>query len=228
MIWQFGERGYDVSIEFNGRVGEKPPKWDYMDDYRRRNLYYVYSSLIDLKKNEDVFSTTNYTLDLYNALKKIKLTADDMSVVVLGNFDIVEGNIDPDFYSTGTWYDYWTGDSIVVTDVNEVVNLQAGEYRLYTSKRLTKPDFVGVDDIETSQNNNLLFPNPVIETLTITNTENVNQIYIYNLMGSVVFSKVYTNSNYIEINTHDWNSGYYFVRMENNDGGLISKKFIKK
>jgi hypothetical protein len=74
----------------------------------------------------------------------------------------------------------------------------------------------------------LVFPNPVIETLTITNTENVNQIYIYNLMGSVVFSKVYTNSNYIEINTHDWNSGYYFVRMENNDGGLISKKFIKK
>lgn len=49
MIWQFGERGYDVSIEYNGRVGEKPPRWEYMEDWRRKNLYYVYSSLIDLK-----------------------------------------------------------------------------------------------------------------------------------------------------------------------------------
>jgi len=228
MIWQFGERGYDVSIEFNGRVGEKPPKWDYMDDYRRRNIYYVYSALIDLKKNEEAFKTTNYTLDLYNALKKVKLTSDDMSVVVLGNFDIVEGDINPQFQSTGTWYNYWTGDSIVVADVNETINLQAGDYRLYTSKRLSKPNLVGISDVETLQSSNILFPNPVIETLTITNTENTKQIYIYNLMGSIVFSKSYTNSTYIEINTQEFKSGYYFVRMESNNGNLTSKKFIKK
>ena len=228
MIWQFGERGYDVSIEYNGRVGEKPPKWDYMDDYRRRNLYYVYSALIDLKKNEEAFKTTNFTLDLHNALKKVKLNSDDMSIVVLGNFDIVEGDINPQFQSTGTWYNYWTGDSIVVTDVNETIKLQAGEYKLYTSKRLTKPALVGISDVEMAPKNNLLFPNPVIETLTITNTENVKQIYIYNLTGSIVFSQMNTTGNYVKINTQDFTPGYYFVRMETNNGELISKKFIKK
>jgi len=228
MIWQFGERGYDVSIEFNGRVGEKPPRWEYMDDYRRRNLYYVYSSLIDLKKNEDAFSTTNYTLDLYNALKKIKLTADDMSVVVLGNFDIVEGDINPDFQSTGTWYNYWTSDSIVVTDVNETINLKAGEYRLYTSKRLTKPEYVGISDVEKAQNTNVLYPNPVINNLTITNTEDIKQINIYNMLGKIVYSESYNNNKAIVINTNYLNSGYYIAKLESKNGYLISKKIIKK
>jgi hypothetical protein len=217
-----------VSIEFNGRVGEKPPRWEYMDDYRRRNLYYVYSSLIDLKKNEDAFSTTNYTLDLYNALKKIKLTADDMSVVVLGNFDIVEGDINPDFQSTGTWYNYWTSDSIVVTDVNETINLKAGEYRLYTSKRLTKPEYVGISDVEKAQNTNVLYPNPVINNLTITNTEDIKQINIYNMLGKIVYSESYNNNKAIVINTNYLNSGYYIAKLESKNGYLISKKIIKK
>ncbi len=228
MIWQFGERGYDVSIEFNGRVGEKPPRWEYMDDYRRRSIYYTYSALIDLKKNEDVFSTTDYSLDLHYALKKIRLNSDEMSVVVLGNFDIVEGDINPQFQSTGTWYNYWTGDSIVVTDVNETINLQAGEYKLYTSKKLSNPGSVGIDDVESLKSLNTLYPNPVLETLTITNTENVNQVVIYNLMGSVVYSASYNNYSNIIINTDRLNSGYYIAKLKTNDGVIISKKFIKK
>jgi 1,4-alpha-glucan branching enzyme len=228
MIWQFGERGYDVTIEFNGRVGEKPPRWEYMEDWRRKNLYYVYSSLIDLKKNEDVFSTTDFSLDVYNALKKIKLNSTDMSVVVLGNFDTEEGNINPDFQFTGTWYNYWTGDSIEVTNVNETISLQAGEYRLYTSVKLTKPALVGIDVFESNNNNNVLYPNPVSESLTITNTENLKEINIYNLLGSIVYSDLYTNGSNIRIDTQKLTPGYYFVRMETKQGEIISKKFIKK
>ena len=228
MIWQFGERGYDVTIEFNGRVGEKPPRWEYMEDWRRKNLYYVYSSLIDLKKNEDVFSTTDFSLDVHNALKKIKLNSTDMSVVVLGNFDTEEGNINPDFQFTGTWYNYWTGDSIEVTNVNETISLQAGEYRLYTSVKLTKPALVGIDVFESNNNNNVLYPNPVSESLTITNTENLKEINIYNLLGSIVYSDLYTNGSNIRIDTQKLTPGYYFVRMETKQGEIISKKFIKK
>ena len=228
MIWQFGERGYDVSIEYNGRVGEKPPKWEYMNDWRRKNLYYVYSALIDLKKNENVFSTTDFSLDLHYALKKIKLNSAEMSVVVLGNFDTQEGNISPDFHTTGTWYNYWTGDSIDVTNVNEPIILQAGEYRLYTSKRLTKPALVGIDDVETAKSKNILYPNPVIETLTITNTEDVVRFNVYNLMGSIVYSDLHDNKPNIIIDTQKFPSGYYFVRMETNKSDIISKRFIKK
>ena len=38
MFWQFMEVGYDFSIDHNGRVGNKPIRWDYYQDPERRNL----------------------------------------------------------------------------------------------------------------------------------------------------------------------------------------------
>lgn len=151
-----------------------------------------------------------------------------MSVVVLGNFDTEEGNINPDFQFTGTWYNYWTGDSIEVVNVNETITLQAGEYKLYTSVKLTKPALVGINLFDSDIYNNVLYPNPVSESLTITNTENVNDIYIYNLLGSIVYSNQYNNVSNIRIDTHKLTPGYYFVRMRTYQGVIISKKFIKK
>ena len=228
MIWQFGERGYDVSIEFNGRVGEKPPKWDYMNDYRRKNLYYVYASLINLKKTKDVFSTTNYALDLNKSMKKIQLTSDSMSIVVLGNFGITEGEINPNFQSEGTWYDYWTGDSINVTNVYEHITLQPGDYKLYSNVKLTKPDLVGIDNntkVETDYN---IFPNPAINNITITNTNNVKNVDIYSITGSIVYSTTNRSTNMLNINVHNFNSGYYFIRLTTKSGDIVTKKFIKQ
>ena len=34
MIWQFGELRYDYSINFNGRTGNKPIRWDYYSDLK--------------------------------------------------------------------------------------------------------------------------------------------------------------------------------------------------
>ena len=228
MIWQFGERGYDVSIEFNGRVGEKPPKWEYMNDYNRKNLYDVYSSLAGLKKNEEVFKTTDFTLDVHNAMKKITLNSSNMFVVVLGNFGMVEGDINPNFQKTGTWYDYWTGDSIMVTDVNQAITLQAGEYRLYSSKKLSYPNPLSIDGVEMLKSNNQLYPNPVESILSVSDASSVKHIDIYNLMGSVVFSKSYNNNNIIKINTEYFTSGYYVARIKTNSNQIVSNKFIKR
>ena len=226
MIWQFGERGYDVSIEYGGLLGEKPPKWDYMDEWNRKNLFYVYSALIDLKKNEEVFSSTDFTLDLNNELKKIKLSSDDMSVVVLGNFDLVEDNINPQFQTTGTWYDYWTGDSLQVTDVNITILLQAGEYRLYTSKKLNKPAYVGIDDTELVQNNIIIFPNPATETINVLSAENIVSLNIYNLMGSLVYSTEVYNNEILSIDVRSFNKGYYITKTQSNNGKTYTNKFI--
>ncbi len=46
MIWQFGELGYDYSIDYNGRLGEKPVKWDYYTNPYRKYLYDMISALI--------------------------------------------------------------------------------------------------------------------------------------------------------------------------------------
>ena len=57
MIWQFGELGYDYSIDENGRVGEKPVKWDYLDDANRLKLFDVYSAMLRLRKQYPVFTS---------------------------------------------------------------------------------------------------------------------------------------------------------------------------
>ncbi|MEO8796174.1 MAG: alpha-amylase family glycosyl hydrolase, partial [Daejeonella sp.] len=65
MIWQFGERGYDYSINYpsgtsNDRLSNKPPHWEYMNEPNRKKLYDVYSKLIKLRTEQDVFETSNF------------------------------------------------------------------------------------------------------------------------------------------------------------------------
>lgn len=56
MIWQFGEIGYDISIEENGRVGKKPCKTaEYMAVKERKALYDTYAMLIKFRKDNPRF-----------------------------------------------------------------------------------------------------------------------------------------------------------------------------
>jgi hypothetical protein len=140
MIWQFGELGYDFSIDENGRVGRKPIRWDYYNNTNRKRLYDVFSSLIDIKKNELAFESDDFTLNTGSFLKRIEINHSDMDVRVIGNFDVEEGEIDPNFSQTGSWYDYFSGQEISVSDVNAKISLAPGEYHIYTTKQLTTPD----------------------------------------------------------------------------------------
>jgi 1,4-alpha-glucan branching enzyme len=233
MFWQFGELGYDYDIEYNGRTGEKPIRWDYLEDWKRRSLMYVYTSLIELKKEEKVFETTDFDMDVSSLMKKIRLTSNEMSVVVLGNFDVVEDEIDPNFYSTGTWYDYWTGDSIVVTDVNARISLEAGEYRLYTDKKLNTPDFVGVDETIVSKLSDfVVYPNPATTRLSLSmhlkEASNLN-IVIVDMQGRIV-NNAYSGQQpgglrNFEMDISGLQQGLYFVRV-NADGQNMVKKVL--
>ncbi|MFZ4704752.1 MAG: alpha-amylase family glycosyl hydrolase [Bacteroidales bacterium] len=163
MVWQFGELGYDYSIDYNGRVGEKPIRWDYLDHWQRHYLNKFYSSLIDLKKNQDIFETTTFSTSLAGASKRINLTANGKSASIIGNFDVQPSSIDPAFTHTGYWYDYFSGDSINVTQINAPIALGLGEYHLYTDFRLDKPDIgMSISNPLLSANSNkvVVYPNP--------------------------------------------------------------------
>jgi hypothetical protein len=147
MIWQFGELGYDLSIDFNGRTGEKPILWVYSQDLSRNRLYTIFRILNNLKKEQEVFSTSDYTYSLTGKQKSMQLNSTSLKVNILGNFDVISGYVTPAFQQTGKWYEYFTDDSITVTAVNEPILLQPGEYRIYTSKRLKSPKTIlGIED----------------------------------------------------------------------------------
>ncbi|MEI7897137.1 MAG: alpha-amylase family glycosyl hydrolase [bacterium] len=169
MIWQFGELGYDYSINYptgtsTSRLARKPIRWDYLGDWRRRYTKNIFAALAGLKKNQPVFATTTYSLDVGGAAKRMWLRHSSMDAVVLGNFDVVELNVIPNFTGKGKWYEFFTGDSLNVTDTAAVLALKAGEYRIYTTVKLAKPVFTGIDENlnpgKFKDKQVLVYPNP--------------------------------------------------------------------
>jgi 1,4-alpha-glucan branching enzyme len=168
MIFQFGEIGYDVSIDYDCRVCNKPIRWNYFAEVNRRHLYDVVGALIHLRREHEVFSTDDFSWSLNNAAKRINLNHATMDAVVLGNFAVTARDIDPQFQNTGWWYEYFSGDSLSVTNVNDLITLQPGEYRIYTSERLSTPDITMSVYSPLEEGADIrLFPNPASDCVTI-------------------------------------------------------------
>ena len=97
-----------------------------------------------------------------------------MNVIIVGNFDVVERDIVPAFYYSGTWYDYFSGEEVEVMDSSAPLALKPGQFHIFTSKKLPTPE----DDIlnsipETEDNIPEIFtleqnyPNPFNPSTTI-------------------------------------------------------------
>ncbi len=112
-----------------------------------------------------------------------------MNVKILGNFGMVSGSITPNFSATGTWYDYLTGDSIIVTNVSAKITLEPGEYHVYTNKKLAAPDLsIGILEESLLSENSwdiLNYPNPASEYSTVAfdvKKSNPVSVTIFNLI----------------------------------------------
>ncbi|MCB9210509.1 MAG: T9SS type A sorting domain-containing protein [Ignavibacteriales bacterium] len=198
MIWQFGELGYDYSIDYNGRIGNKPIKWDYLENIDRSNLYKTYAALNYLKNNYEAFSTSNFNLNVTSYVKRIQLTHESMNVVIIGNFDVITRSISPSFQNTGIWYDYFSGDSLDVTDTQISIQLNPGEFHIYSTEKLPVPEkdiLLGDLEINTTPNDfNLLqnYPNPFNPSTTIKYT-----------IPSNIKSKTANGSAFVQLNVFD-------------------------
>ncbi len=228
MLWQFEELGFDISIDFNGRVGNKPPKWDYLFEDNRVALKNFVSKLTKLKTKLDVFETTNFNLDVYNAMKRVKLNSSNLNLVALGNFNVVSGNMSGSFQHTGLWYEYFSGNTLQVNDVNMNISLAAGEYRLYSDSEITASDLsTGIETIANELNPIQLYPNPVKNLLRISKLpkEKILNWSIYSIEGKEVLSGNW-NFNQNQIDVSSLKSGFYFVEFRDAKSSY-QQKFIK-
>lgn len=231
MLWQFGELGYDYSIEYGCRVCNKPIRWDYYSNANRLRIYQVWSELIKLKTTYPAFSTTNYNMSVAGFGKRINLNDPDMNVTVLGNFDVNLANISPNFQHAGWWYEYFSGDSLNVSDVLASFTMAPGEYRLYTDVRLSTPDIIeGINHVDEMANNSIIaMPNPTegeTEILTTLQTADDVVLEFYNNTGSMI--ERYDLGKQAEgIFSFTWNSnapaGIYFCRLVYGDNAGVVK-----
>lgn len=228
MIWQFGELGYDFSIDYNGRVGNKPIRWDYYHDNTRRKLFDVFSALIHLKKTEPAFSTADFNMNVAGPMKRIELNHADMDVRILGNFDLTRQSMNPNFSKTGNWYSYFSGDTLQVTDTREEISLAPGEYRIYTTKKLEKPQITKIGQKKTNPAKTILtYPVPARNELFIESEGVLESCAVFDTGGRLVaFREVGSQNLVLDISCY--NTGIYFLRINLPDGSLVHKKFMVK
>lgn len=153
MMWQFGELGYDSTINacHNGtppsedcRTSPKPIKWDYLNNTNRKALYDVYARLLTLRKVPaylPAFTTTHISYSLGGAFKWLQVNEDSLKICVIGNFDVTSQTSSVSFPSAGTWYPYIKGGSKyditpthTATGTPQSFTLNAGEYYVFLDR----------------------------------------------------------------------------------------------
>jgi 1,4-alpha-glucan branching enzyme len=178
MIWQFGELGYDYSINRCGdgtikdacRTDAKPIVWNYLQNADRKKLYDVYSVMLALRNHPSYrngFVTDRVTYNLSGGFKWLKLTTDTSNLLVVGNFDVspVTGSVV--FQNAGTWYDYLTGQTITASGSSQSISLQPGEYHVYLNRNITNILTPVTDPEGPGRNTRLsIYPNPVTSNST--------------------------------------------------------------
>jgi len=227
MVYEFGELGFDYSINYGCRECLKPIKWTFLKNANRLRLYKVWSALMNLRNNYSTFNTTNYTINLSGAVKSIQLTG-DFDAIAIGNFDVVPNTAAPGFQHTGTWYDYFSGQSINVTSTGQTFSYKQGEYHLYTDQQLPLPDITavgtGIEDIALQQNGDIsLYPNPnrgVFNMVFDMKETSETELAVYDLSGKLVYNihaKLGEGTQNLLINLNEHNTqlaqGIYFYRL---------------
>ncbi len=247
MLWQFGELGYDFSINWcaNGsintdcRTDPKPIKWDYLDDPYRNRLRQVTTALLHLRKNYEVFHTNTYQLNISGGqVRSMYLDGSDIDVVVAANVSSTNSNGSVNFPVAGTWYEYYTGQTLEVTTTGQQpMPLQPGEYRLYTSQFVPLPAGVVISSTATlpdAPEALEVAPNPANDQFMVWFTLNKSaqtQIDILDNTGRLVYTSgtqdMSAGDQRALVPCASWQAGVYFVKVSTADGGVAVQKMVK-
>ena len=135
MIWQFGEMGYDVTIEENGRTGRKPLHWEYLDNEYRKALQDTYAKLLKLRNDHpelfDGSAALSWKVGVSDWTNGRSLHLESITgkeLVVLGNFTNTETTIAFPA-EAGEWTDWKSGEK---QDVTASVKVPANSFVIYT------------------------------------------------------------------------------------------------
>jgi hypothetical protein len=242
MLWQFGELGYDFSINHcedgtvndGCRVSPKPVKWEYRDDADRYALYSHIADLNRLRSTYDVFTDGTATLSPGGSLIKTltlknspytatPATEEDMNVVIAVNFDVAAQLPAIAFPHTGNWYRYYEGGiAINVAGETATISMAPGEYMLFTDYPIESPFVTGVGEVAGLKLS--VYPNPATSVITIDNPEPSLSFDLYTQQGQ--------HFNAVKLEDDQWDvrhipSGFY-IGIVRTQSGTKRIKILKK
>ncbi|MGB4415366.1 MAG: alpha-amylase family glycosyl hydrolase, partial [Paludibacter sp.] len=223
MVWQFGEMGYDYSIDSNGgRTNPKPSAWGWLNLAHRKAAYDASAKIITLRKMYPAaFTQGNFSMQIsyndWNAGRRIALTHADLNMVALGNFRTDASiSANPNFQKTGTWYNLITGEALNVTNTSMTIGMQPGELLIYTDRII---NFNSAVDQLPDNADCTVYPTTTEGKVFISTQSNVKSVKIYNLQGALM--KIETNKT--ELDLTDMSKGLYLFEIATGNGRYVYK-----
>jgi glycosidase len=236
MIWQFGELGYDYSINHcpdgtvnnNCRTSNKPIRWDYQNVPARKALFNVYSKLNQLRHHplyKNNFYSNRIVHSLNGPFKWMQLTTDTSNIVVLGNFDVAASQATITFPNSGTWYDHITGTTFTATGAGQSILLQPGEYKVYINRNLTSGGGTGggVDPVNSFVAK--ILPNLINKTVSGAASA---ELFVQLPTGGAVRADLFNSAGQRISNLHNGtlNAGTHRISVDSKISGLAPGLYV--
>lgn len=248
MIWQFGELGYEFSINrcANGtidsgcRTDEKPVAFSlgYDTNANRKAVYDTWAKIINIRNTYPVFKSKTYSIESNNLTNDpnglitriyvydTAITTGTKNVVVLANYTTSAQNVVPYFPYTGQWQNLMDNSILNVASTTTPVTLQPGEFRIFGN-------YAGaLSTVDTNAANKLslqIADNPVrngIAKLVFSKAKN-GEILVFDMTGKKLdtFKLDKENGTYnIKV---IYPAGTYLVQLKSDTGIALQKMIIQ-
>jgi len=247
MIWQFGELGYefsinrcaDGSINSGCRTDEKPIAFTlgYDTNTNRKSVYDTWAKIISIRNAHQVFKSKTYTIESNNLtndpnglITRIYVYDNSINgmknVVVLANFATSAQNVVPYFPYTGQWQNLMDNTISNIASTTALITLQPGEFRIFGNY---SGSLSVVDENAAHKLSLQIADNPVKNGMAkfIYHKVKNGEIIIYDVSGKKMDSFKLNNENGIYELKTNYPAGTYLVHLKSETGTAIQKMMIK-
>jgi len=243
MIWQFGELGYDFSINrcedgtinSDCRTAPKPVAFQRGYDHQadRLSIYNTWAKILELRLSNKVFNTKSFSVESGDLMPRIYIWDDDIpveelkNVVIIANFTTTTQNIVPYFPFAGNWVNLMDESVLPVTQTDDPITIEAGGFRIYGNA----PTVLGTEETENPENSLSLklAQNPIVNHTAIIQYKNAENgvLYFYDLSGKLVKTvKAETKSGNQSIPLGGFKSGLYLIQLKTDKGTAVTKMMV--
>ncbi|RXM38660.1 alpha-amylase [Chryseobacterium sp. CH21] len=248
MIWQFGELGYEFSINrcANGtidngcRTDEKPIAFTlgYDTNPNRKAVYDTWAKIINIRNSHPVFKSKTYSIESNNLTNDpnglitriyvydTAITTGTKNVVVLANYTTSVQNVVPYFPYTGQWQNLMDDSISNVASTTAPITLQPGEFRIFGNYAGTLST---ADTNAASKLSLQIADNPVkngVAKLVFNKAKN-GEILIFDMTGKKLDSFKLDKENGTYEAKINYPAGTYLVQLKSDTGIAIQKMIIK-
>ncbi|WP_347217911.1 alpha-amylase family glycosyl hydrolase [Chryseobacterium sp.] len=247
MIWQFGELGYEFSINrcadgtiSNGcRTDEKPVAFTlgYDTDTNRKAVYDTWAKIIDIRNTNPVFKSKTYTIESNNLandpdglITRIYVYDDALNgiknVVVLANYSTSAQNVIPYFPYVGQWKNLMDDTISNIVSTTAPITLQPGEFRIFGNNA----GALSTSDVNAAYKLSLqIADNPVKNgsAKLMFNKAKQGEIIIFDMSGKKLNSYKLDKENGTYDLKVNYPPGTYLVHLKSETGMAIQKMIIQ-